>query len=434
MGGLAPDTIGKYIAYTTGAFIGANSNIGIAYDFAPGSPYVTGTLIDSSYGWFDTARIKRSYHAGNVTIGPSSTSNWSSSYQLDLRGTSRFSDVADYASNIAANYTTRSFTDKNYVDSSISAIPAGGTPFLPVTGTGTATGAVTGELDGNVLTVTQAGNEMLHIDPTPGAEHTHLRAVNTTGAGNDATSYLETLDTQAEFGFGAQFNDNTKKAEIIGFADAAIGTLEYFADTHTFTGPLILNGTTSGSITVNSDALGNALNGTTLSGTGYVPVTMFARLTSDNTISNVDTDQDVFSSTLNSWTLQGSTTYWIEGEYYTTHSATAHSIAIGFAGTATFTSVSYSSLAWITAAGTQTLTQAATLIQSASMTVVNTSGSNAQEVVKFSGFISVNAGGTVIPQLKFSVAPGGTVLVKAGTYIKFTPVGTSSVESIGNVN
>lgn len=566
-----PDTIAKFVAYTTGAFLGTGSNIGIAYDFAPGSPYVTGTFIDSSYGWFDTARVKRWYHANKTVIGPSrgSIHPWSSSDQLKVIGNVNITDslllgkAAEVVDTTGYDIVLRKRTDGSIFR--IRADLLGGGSLLPTTGTGIATGAVIGSLAGNTLSVNQGANSFLSIDPTSGAETVTLRAYNTTNDDNygrylattsntqssfqiqssfnggvkestitgsadvtvSAISYAsgthsftgsvgmnmagtilanraltvqngiddvdllhidiepnaehsiiqayntanvgssfgyfeaQTTDAHAQFDLQGDFNGSTEVIRIIGQATALTGFISYQADTHTFTGNILtatnntydigdatnsfkdiysrtlkLDGSTSGTITFASDALANAPNATTLSGTGYVPATMFSRLTSNFTMSDVNTVQPVFSTGQDVWTLQASTTYYFEGTYYLTHAAVSHSVGMSFelGGGASLTSIFYQTICWVTAANTNTASQTTNLINQATNTSVNAAGANAQETIKFWGWMSVNAGGTVTPSITFSAAPGGTPAAVAGTYITFTPIGTNTVTSLGNVN
>jgi len=53
-------------------------------------------------------------------------------------------------------------------------------------------------------------------------------------------------------------------------------------------------------------------------------------------------------------------------------------------------------------------------------------------IITLRGIMKVNAAGTITPQVQFSTSPGGTALVVSNSYIKFTPLGTSAVASIGN--
>lgn len=175
---------------------------------------------------------------------------------------------------------------------------------------------------------------------------------------------------------------------------------------------------------------------TTPSGAGVTGSTMFARLTSGFTLSDVNTDQPALSSALDVWTLQGSTTYDVEGTYYmTSTAATSHTNAIGFtlAGGASVTSVFITAISWTTAANTTTTANNSTLVIQAASTVVS-AATTANITIYFKGRISVNAGGTFTPHIKFSVAPNVTTTMQTGSFISFTPVGTNTIQSIGNVN
>jgi hypothetical protein len=52
-------------------------------------------------------------------------------------------------------------------------------------------------------------------------------------------------------------------------------------------------------------------------------------------------------------------------------------------------------------------------------------------VVQISGIVRVNLGGTLTPQMAFTGTPGSAPSVLAGSYFRLTPLGTSSVTSIG---
>jgi len=177
---------------------------------------------------------------------------------------------------------------------------------------------------------------------------------------------------------------------------------------------------------------------TTTSGRGVAPSTMIARIISgaEFTMQNIATVQPVFPTTADVWTLQGSTTYYFEGFYYFTHGTTSHNVGMSFelAGGASVTSIIYSTLCWTTAPPTQTSAQATTTFVGVANSPVVAAAAVAQESIRFSGYISMNAGGTVTPSITFSADPTGTILAKAGTYITFTPVGSSTFTTVGNVN
>lgn len=210
------------------------------------------------------------------------------------------------------------------------------------------------------------------------------------------------------------------------------------ANTVTIKDPLKLLGSTSGSVDIFSDALSNALNGTTLSGTGFIPVTMMAFQKANNSLSDVNTAQDVFASDRNTVTLRASTTYRVEGIYSFTHGATSHSVGMSFAasGAGSISAIYYWVIGSITAVNTTTATQTMTFVNQASNTAVNQAGANGAEQFRFYGYITTGSGGTVAvtPQITFSAAPGGSPATVAGSHITFTPVGTDAMTIIGNFN
>ncbi|HRP30439.1 MAG TPA: hypothetical protein PKV73_01040 [Agriterribacter sp.] len=114
----------------------------------------------------------------------------------------------------------------------------GGSSLFPPTGTGTATGNVIGDLDGNTLEVQQGGNSFLSIDPTTNAESVLLQAYNTTDDDNKVLFQGQTDNTGGAFEISSEFNSN-EKAQIVGTAVSGSATLDYTADTHTFTGAII---------------------------------------------------------------------------------------------------------------------------------------------------------------------------------------------------
>lgn len=123
----------------------------------------------------------------------------------------------------------------------------GGSSLLPTTGTGTATGDVTGELDGNRLFITQAGNTFITIDPTAGSESVQVGAYNNTGSGNQGAASGFSTNTFAESKLEAYFNGGAKVANILVHADATTPTITYTADTHTFSGNVAI-GTATGNL------------------------------------------------------------------------------------------------------------------------------------------------------------------------------------------
>lgn len=198
-------------------------------------------------------------------------------------------------------------------------------------------------------------------------------------------------------------------------------------------------------LVLNADSLGTAVagaldyNGTALyftpAGTqrGVVPGAQFFRLDTGLAGANVNTAQNVFGVGV---TLSASTVYQFEAVYALSKSAgtTSHTVGLGFGGTATINNVAYDVIyhADTTAFNTAAQSVGATFIQTASnSTVTGASVSTFRSYVfTVKGNISVNAGGTFIPQYTCSAAPGGAYTTAAGSYFLIYPIGASGA----NVN
>lgn len=139
------------------------------------------------------------------------------------------------------------------------------------------------------------------------------------------------------------------------------------------------------------------------------------------------TAQRVFNaSTTGAVQLRGDTAYEFEMLLMITRAAgtTSHTSGILFAGTATFTSINY--LAQVSNP-TGNVLGAVNQIRgdAATETVLTAANTSATENLHIwvRGVMRIANGGTLIPQFKYSSAPGGAPTVKANSFIKLTPVG-----------
>jgi hypothetical protein len=207
-------------------------------------------------------------------------------------------------------------------------------------------------------------------------------------------------------------------------------------------------GTTSTTgISVSSDTTGNlVLNPTNyLSATpnslstSRIPAEQFYRLDSALAGANATGAQSVLGVGV---TLTGSTVYQFELVYCLVKSAgvTGHTVGVSFGGTATLNNIGFS-LIYAQSATTGTVNgQPASssnqfYILQATNTVMTPSISTAAQAVYpvIRGTVSVNAGGTFIPQYTLSAAPGGAYSTQAGSYFKISPLAASgSNVSIGS--
>jgi hypothetical protein len=170
---------------------------------------------------------------------------------------------------------------------------------------------------------------------------------------------------------------------------------------------------------------------------GRIPAMQYFRLNSDLAGANVNTAQSMFGVGV---TLVGSTQYAFDYYFVITKSAgtTAHNIGIGFGGTATLNNIQYGGVynSYNTAYAAGPTGGAASFdSNTASNTNFRTGATSAATVnlLYLKGTVSVNAGGTFIPQYTLSAAPGGAYSTLAGSYFAIYPLAASgSNVSIGS--
>jgi hypothetical protein len=169
---------------------------------------------------------------------------------------------------------------------------------------------------------------------------------------------------------------------------------------------------------------------------GVVPGVQFYRLDSNLAGANVNTAQSMFGVGA---TLSSSTVYAFEITAAFTKSAgtTSHSFSIGFGGTATLNNLLYqghvSAASVSYSSGTFSGTAVSMNATTATLVVTGIATAGASVVVTVRGTVSVNAGGTLIPQYTLSAAPGGAYSTVAGSYISIYPIGASGANvNVGN--
>lgn len=141
--------------------------------------------------------------------------------------------------------------------------------------------------------------------------------------------------------------------------------------------------------------------------------------------------QTAFAATGDVLTVRGDTTYEFEGQYILNTGTTSHTTALAFAlATATVDSFEYVADCISAAENTPAATQT-THVSGVASTVINAASTAVYTIVKFKGIARFTLGGTVTPQINFSANPTGTNLMKKGSYVKFTPVGSSTAISVG---
>ena len=171
---------------------------------------------------------------------------------------------------------------------------------------------------------------------------------------------------------------------------------------------------------------------------GVAPSVHFMALAADFVGSNTSAAQKVFdqgTGGAGAITLSASTTYEFEGVYYVTRSlgTNSHTTATVFATTSALTSITYyiDAISSTGAALTPVNRIYAVTPTATVCTAASTSGTE-NLVISVRGIMRTNASTTVTPQIQFSSAPGGAPTFVKNSYIKFTPLGTSAVTTVGN--
>ena len=138
-------------------------------------------------------------------------------------------------------------------------------------------------------------------------------------------------------------------------------------------------------------------------------------------------------------TLSSSTVYAFEGYFpmSKTTGTTAHIFSLLFGGTATLNNIGYSVLSASGSSSSFTTGMGIAIfyLQVATASAITGSGLATNPAVvhaKISGTVSVNTGGTFIPQYQLSAAPGGAWTAALGSYFLIYPISASgSNTSVG---
>ena len=169
---------------------------------------------------------------------------------------------------------------------------------------------------------------------------------------------------------------------------------------------------------------------------GIVPTQQYYRLNSNLAGANSTSAQSIFGVGV---TLSSSTVYEFEMIFALSKSAgtTSNTIGFGFAGTATLNNIYYlssGSVATSTTSAASIGSSYGSFAITASNVNTNMQTTNATITwfVILKGTVSINAGGTFIPQYTLSAAPGGAYSTVAGSFIRIAPVSASgSNTSVG---
>jgi hypothetical protein len=161
---------------------------------------------------------------------------------------------------------------------------------------------------------------------------------------------------------------------------------------------------------------------------GIVPTQQYYRLDSAYVGSNATGAQSLFGVGV---TLSSSTVYEFEAmfQFGKTAGATSHTISLNFGGTATVNNIGYHAQQWAnTTSATAVSASSAGLFGNVATAIVTTgaiASATLYVVYLIKGTVSINAGGTFIPQYTLSAAPGGAYTTVTGSYIRINPLSAS---------
>jgi len=233
--------------------------------------------------------------------------------------------------------------------------------------------------------------------------------------GTSGTSIAGASSTQGAFTVGGQLN--------LVAGTTAIAPLDFTAGTN-------LTTATAGAMEYDGKVIYATPQGTQR---GVVPGAQFFRLNSGLAGANVNTAQSVFGVGV---TLSAGTVYAFDAVVGLSKSAgtTSHTVGISFGGTATLNNIAYiesgsdSSVSFVARVNASTNQL---FVQTASNTTITTSYATANLflIARISGTVSINAGGTFIPQYTLSAAPGGAYTTAAGSYFLIYPIGASGANT-----
>jgi hypothetical protein len=209
------------------------------------------------------------------------------------------------------------------------------------------------------------------------------------------------------------------------------GTISTLAGTETFTNKTLTTPTIASLTNAqhdHEDAAGGGVLGP--AALGVIGIYQDA----DYTGSNVNTAQKIFNESTNgAATVAGSTAYLLEAVIHLhTTGTTSHDTRLIFnAGTCTFTSMDYRIDTTLTATENFSTPSTGWVATAAETVIVGALAAATHCSILLKGQVRVNAGGTFIPQFRFSAAPGVAPVILRGSYLQLTPIGTNTTTTVG---
>lgn len=254
--------------------------------------------------------------------------------------------------------------------------------------------------------------------------------------------------------FAAVGNTNSTYYNISGGTEWEVGIGTYTSSGTTLSRTTVLSSSNSGSLvnfsagtknvfvtypserSINLDDTGNLPQAVTAGlGTVRLPGEMVYRLNADYTAATSTAAQSALGAGV---TVVASTVYQFEALYAITKTGGAVGImSTLFGGTATVNNIGYVVMRYydttsLTVANTPPASYNYSSVATAFTTMTSSAATATYHILQLRGTVSVNVGGTFIPQIQTSTGAAGTLLVKAGSFFKISPLGASGANtSIG---
>ena len=169
---------------------------------------------------------------------------------------------------------------------------------------------------------------------------------------------------------------------------------------------------------------------------GIVPATHYRITTTQRTLTNSATAQDVFAAPADI-TLPAATAYFFQAMYLVAPGANMNAVTMSTlfdVVSGSLTDISYVATSSVgTQAAVGSTTARLITVPTASVVTAAAAGGDASNfLVQLRGVIRTLAATVLTPQLAFSGTPGSTtVVLRPSSYIQLTPMGTSSATAVG---
>lgn len=169
---------------------------------------------------------------------------------------------------------------------------------------------------------------------------------------------------------------------------------------------------------------------------GLAPIKLIAVPSLDFTLSNSNSPQNTFPSGCDQFSLSANKTYFFKGKYLISNGLASHTTAISWVLSSglNITSMQYVAKTFSSSLNETSTTSTHIQISGPNSKVLNAASTAPTTTIEFEGVLRCTSAGILTPQLTFSQAPGGSNLIKVGSFIEFTEIGSNSIQTVGAVS